>query len=206
MMPEIDPYMPEYPVMPKDFAGRKESIKTLKEALRYTASARPINVAVIGEWGVGKTALLLKIQEISKKDYSAIPCIVDVQSGQTSEATLDAIIQKVTHHIQQEYPSITLPTGGIKEMSRPRLDKIERITDGSSHPATLFESNLQILWNIIPNKDRIILIMVDNLEFLGKDDLTRMVEAIRNVFQALPRSGCKIMIILSGKQIFYEQF
>ena len=205
MVKEINPYMPAYPVMPENFAGRDQILESLKEALEYTTHARAINVAIVGEWGIGKTALLIKAQEISKKEYESISFIVDVQSGQTSESTLNAIIQKLLHEIQREYPSLTLSGGGVKDVGRIQLDRaIQQIKDGSSDSPTLFESNLLSLWGAVADKNRIILIMVDNLEFLEREELIKIVETIRNVFQALPRSGCKIMVILSGKQIFYD--
>ena len=205
MINKINPYMPAFPVSPENFAGRKQILETMREAFQYTVHARAINIAVVGEWGIGKTALLLKAQEISKNEYGAISFIVDVQSGQSSEAVFHVIIQKLLHQIQREYPVLGLSSGDVRELRGPRLDKIaQQIKEGSYYSASVFESNLLDLWEVIAEKDRIILIMVDNLEFLERQELFKTVETIRNVFQALPRSGCKIMIILSGKKIFYD--
>ncbi|MDO9536997.1 MAG: AAA family ATPase [Thermoplasmata archaeon] len=205
MIININPYMPAYPVEPEYFAGRKQILAALREALQYTAHAKAINVVIVGEWGIGKTALVLKAQEISKKEYDAISFIVDVQSGQTSQAVLEVIIQKFFIQIQREYPSLALSSGDVREINAPRLDKIiQQVREGHANSVPLFESNLINLWDIIATKGRIVLIMVDNLEFLGKKELNETVETVRNVFQALPRSGCKIMIILSGKRVFYD--
>jgi len=205
MKNSINPYMPAYPVEPEHFAGRKQILENLREAFQYTAHARAINVAIVGEWGIGKTALVLKAQEMSKKEYEAISFIVDVQSGQTSNAIFDIIIQKFLLQLQREYPTMALSGGDVREMNAPRLDRIiKQVKEGHANSASLFESNLLNLWELISAKGRIVLIMVDNLEFLEKKELIQTVETIRNVFQALPRSGCKIMIILSGKKIFYD--
>jgi len=205
MTKKINPYMPAFPVSPENFAGREQILEDMREAFQYTTHAKAINIAVVGEWGIGKTALLLKAQEISKDEYNAISFIVDVQSGQSSQAVLHVIIQKFLQQIQREYPALGLSGGSVREMRSPRLDRItQQIKESGSYSAPLFESNLLDLWEAIAEKDRIVLIMVDNLEFLERQELFKTVETIRNVFQALPRNGCKIMIILSGKKIFYD--
>jgi len=197
--------MPAYPVEPPNFAGRKQVLQSMVEAFKYTSHAKSLNIAVVGEWGIGKTALLLKAQEIASKEFGAISFIIDVQSGQTSDAVLHAIVQKFLHQILREYPKLGLPAGGIREMKSPRLDRIAEQNEGNAgYTPIRFESTLQSLWEAIADKDRIVIIMIDNLEFLDKQELFKVVETIRNVFQALPRSGCKIMAILSGKKIFYD--
>ena len=54
-----DPYIPEQVVDPDDFVGRSEEIK-----------GKPRNIAIIGDWGIGKTALLRKFEDIAIRNNS----------------------------------------------------------------------------------------------------------------------------------------
>lgn len=57
MLPE-----PNFPVNPDEFIGRKGHLDAFTEALRYsTLTGRMASFAVLGDWGIGKSSLLLKL-------------------------------------------------------------------------------------------------------------------------------------------------
>jgi hypothetical protein len=59
MLPE-----PSFPARPADFVGRERELEAFKAALRQSvATARMASFAVLGEWGIGKSSLLLKLAD-----------------------------------------------------------------------------------------------------------------------------------------------
>ena len=60
MLPE-----PNYPARPEQFIGRRNQIEAFEEALRYSiVTRRMASFAVLGDWGIGKSSLLLKFASI----------------------------------------------------------------------------------------------------------------------------------------------
>src|SRR5438105_2156790 len=63
MLPE-----PNFPVRPERFIGRRRQVEAFEEALRYgSVTGRMTSVAVLGDWGIGKSSLLLKLAAMSAR-------------------------------------------------------------------------------------------------------------------------------------------
>jgi hypothetical protein len=57
MLPE-----PNFPVKPNEFIGRKDYLDAFTEALRHSAlTGRMASFSLLGNWGIGKRSLLLKL-------------------------------------------------------------------------------------------------------------------------------------------------
>ena len=57
----LNPYSPQYPADPEHFANRDEIITYFKSnviSFAKTPQAKPMNFAILGDWGVGKTSHL----------------------------------------------------------------------------------------------------------------------------------------------------
>ena len=57
----INPYVTGFPADPKSFAGRERGVGEIKKAIDYTGNSEPAtsqNVAIVEDWGAGKTPLL----------------------------------------------------------------------------------------------------------------------------------------------------
>lgn len=61
-------YSAEHPVAPENFAGRAEQIKEFERFLDNTINGNSKNVAVLGEWGIGKTSLLRMFKHIAEQN------------------------------------------------------------------------------------------------------------------------------------------
>ena len=68
MLPE-----PSFPVSPDEFVGRRSEIDTFREALRHgLAAGRTSSFAILGDWGIGKSSLLLKFADICSEPTCAL--------------------------------------------------------------------------------------------------------------------------------------
>ncbi|MFQ6062117.1 MAG: P-loop NTPase fold protein [Methanosarcinales archaeon] len=63
-----NPFNPKYPANPRHFANRKGHIESFRKDLLYSIESkppRPENIAIIGDWGIGKTSMLNKFADIA---------------------------------------------------------------------------------------------------------------------------------------------
>ncbi len=95
MLPE-----PNYPVSPEQFIGRKTPSEAFTLALQQgLAAGRISSFAVLGDWGIGKSSLLLKFAAIcSDPKYGILPVLVPVSTDygdyrRFAESLLDGLAE-----------------------------------------------------------------------------------------------------------------
>ena len=73
---------PGLPVPPDDFVGRKQQIAAFRQALQQGLTAgRASSFAALGEWGTGKTSLLLKFAALcSEPEFAMLPVVISASS------------------------------------------------------------------------------------------------------------------------------
>ena len=73
----INPYNVHGPTNPEYYANREELLSTfIQNVVAVSQSGgitRPINLAVMGSWGVGKTSTLLKFRDMIKTESEDAP-------------------------------------------------------------------------------------------------------------------------------------
>ena len=63
-----NPFTPQSGWEPKIFGGRNQELNAFKSNLDEAVDARPGHLAVLGEWGAGKTSLLKQFRRISQEN------------------------------------------------------------------------------------------------------------------------------------------
>ena len=73
---------PNVPVRPGDFVGRKVQLEALRSILQQgIETGTTSSVAVLGDWGIGKSSLLLKFSAAcSESGYRMLPVFLSVSS------------------------------------------------------------------------------------------------------------------------------
>jgi len=73
---------PNFPAQPDEFIGRNNQIEAFREVLAQgLLTGRTPSFAVLGDWGVGKSSLLLKYSAIcSGQDYAMLPVFFSVST------------------------------------------------------------------------------------------------------------------------------
>ena len=65
---------PNFPARPDEFVGRTRQIELFRQALRQgLAAGRTSSFAILGDWGIGKSSLLLKFAAVCSEPAFAIP-------------------------------------------------------------------------------------------------------------------------------------
>src|SRR2546429_2343940 len=76
---------PNFPAQPDEFVGRDTQIEAFRQVLAQgLLTGRTPSFAVLGDWGVGKSSLLLKYSAIcSKPEHAMLPVFFSVDRKST---------------------------------------------------------------------------------------------------------------------------
>ena len=93
----MNPFSPMHPANPQDFVNREEVIRAFGRSLERTAASkprRPDNIAILGDWGVGKTSVLMKFEELALnglKDINAFAAFIELTPSTSVNFTQFAV-------------------------------------------------------------------------------------------------------------------
>ncbi|HIH16072.1 MAG TPA: ATP-binding protein [Candidatus Diapherotrites archaeon] len=62
----INPFNPQIPARPQFFVGREAELDQFERWLLQTTNGSPMNMSITGNRGMGKTSLLVKMEQIAK--------------------------------------------------------------------------------------------------------------------------------------------
>jgi len=207
----MNPYSPQYPADPEHFADRKEIIEYFKSNVinfAKTPKAKPVNFAVLGEWGIGKTSVIYKFQQIIIEElsrqiksfnslFTLTPQICD---------NLDNFFQTFINQLKEEYTA----AAGIEDRLRSEIEKWiptikTPIADFTRKNVTAyFARDLENLWKKhlqAAKLDAAFLFLDDIHHFLPKQP--GAYETLRNIFQSLAMKGCKYSLTITGPKILF---
>ena len=94
----INPFTPGRTVDPQFFAGREKEIDKFTMFLKSATDSNPMNIAVLGERGIGKSSLLRKWENIVKKEK----CVVIRIDLDVSVDSIDSLIYHILAGIKKE--------------------------------------------------------------------------------------------------------
>lgn len=198
-MTVVNPYSAEHPVPPSKFAGRKEQISEFKQYMIDTLNGNSKNIAILGEWGIGKTSLLRKFRQIGEEE-GFVTTIIELGVSVDSLTTLFEVITRALADEAQRKAKLTL---AIKEFLEGLALSVNYGPVGVSIQRKDTVPNiLKFKKDLKEIKERIkhpFVIMLDNAEQLLKIEGSLM--ELRNVFQSLQSMDeVNCMLILAGKE------
>lgn len=206
-----NPFSPAYPVDPQYFANRVNVLSTFRRAIERSIKTKyptPDNIAILGDWGVGKSSVLKKFEAIALEEFSPrkIFCslieLIPVSCNSFasfSEKVIDdidrnfitsaSLISKVRNEIKKWRASSI----GISPLSAERKTRTKSV-------ATVFKEALIDLWKILEDAGvDTVIIMLDDLHYLTERCPDALYD-IRGIFQGLPRHGCNFMLCCTGRK------
>ncbi len=210
-----NPFSPQHPATPEYFADRSDTLDYFRRNVLGFAKlkkAKPINYAVLGEWGVGKTSLLQKFQDTLINELSGRLNAFSSFLVLTPEycADLSRFFQVLLQQIKDDHVS----TSKVRSKIRSELKKwkfsigiagaeitAERTPEVS---APNFTRDLEKLWRgtLAPSGVDAAFIFLDDIHhFLPSQP--GALDTLRNVFQSLAIRGCKYSLIISGPKILF---
>jgi hypothetical protein len=211
MLPE-----PNFPVRPDEFVGRRFQIEAFRHALRQGLSAgRTSSFAILGDWGIGKSSLLLKFATVcSEPAFAMLPVFISASKDihdylRLSESFLDKFaeallaIPNLQARLRAElrnwrFKRVDL-AGFELERASPRLF----LSSGSS----LLRHTLNEAWrHFLPaarlNGAIFFLDDLQNITSIGKADLAL---TIRDQFQSFGIDSMNYSVCFSAKSDYFAE-
>ena len=207
-----NPFNPGKPAKPQELVGRGEQIHDFESFLASTTHESPMNMAVVGVRGIGKTSLLSKFEEtVLAKNCIAIR--IDAEEGRFSSVPdlYEEILGSL--HAELKRRSFAMKWGGkIKDFLNSFSFEISYSDVGlairgkeknNEYVPSVFREKMLELWSNIKTDVPAVVILIDEAEFL--EGITGSLMALRNMFSRLAEKGCGYMVVLSGRMTFHQE-
>ena len=115
---------PNFPAQPDEFIGRNAQIEAFRQVVAQgLVTGRTPSFAVLGDWGVGKSSLLLKCSAIcSGPEYATLPVFFSVSTELTDyKRFVEGLLDTFTHALET---SDSLATRVIGELHKWKLKSV----------------------------------------------------------------------------------
>jgi len=190
-----DPYIPEQVVDPDDFVGRSEEIEKFETFLDFSIKGKPRNIAIVGDWGIGKTALLRKFEDIATRNDSPsarFDVRKDMNLLEFQQRLLLEVKTALSLHEKLSAKAKDFLSGFDVSMGYAGVS-VKKIGDQTID----FRQKLLEMWGGLKDSIPAVLVMLDNAE--GLKQISGANEELRNTFQRLSEYDCKYVLIIAGK-------
>lgn len=209
----LNPFSPQHPAQPAYFAGRKAEVQYFRETSLNSAKLNPpapLNYAILGTWGLGKTSLLYEFQQIAINEFSGdakCACIhysLSPQSCRNWEtfstdflATVDTTIN-ATSTLQSKIKS---ELGKWQVSFNLGVVGAQRTNSSDSHPENPdMLGSLRSLWvdHLQPSGIEVVFVLLDDFHYfpIGAEDSAYL--TLRSLFQELVNQKCNYSLVVTA--------
>ena len=191
----LNPFRAGSGLFPSCLAGRVAVLDIFSNRLYSTITGSPKNIIVHGHKRMGKTCLLIKMEEISfTKKLLTISTI-------TSPEALKHFVDNIAIRIFSEVKNQGLIENGE---CAEYLSQIQQLPAGTNMTELeiLFTEFLVCVWGMIETRVPAIFISIDDIDLV--DDPKRALLFIHNVTQNLYRTNCPVIFAASCGTSFFE--
>ncbi len=206
-MIRYNPFNPQQPARPDFFVGREPEITEFEKHLSQTIHGSPMNMAITGNKGMGKTSVLMKFEDIGRRNecltlrlsnYDGnVKNIVDFTDYITANLKREILSRKpVGKKIEnmKDWIDTLKPTIGWKD-ARLTVERQQVVQE-------MFRERLARLWNETKEEYKAILLLIDEAESL--ESVEGILTFLREVLQRISTEQ-KYMVVLAGKLNFPER-
>jgi hypothetical protein len=210
MIPE-----PNFPVRPDEFIGRKLQIEAFRHALRQgTTTGRTPSFAVLGEWGIGKSSLLLKCSAVCEEpEFKMLPVALSVSKElgdyrQFAETLLDTFIESLARYpslearIRRELQNWKLKRINIGVFSLDRDTPQFFLSSGTA----ILKHAIQDAWRrfIQPGHLNGVTFFLDDLHNLSAASQESVALALRDQFQSFAIENINCSVCFSAPMNYFS--
>lgn len=207
-----NPFSPQHPAQPEYFAGRKAETDYFRETALNSAMLKPpapLNYAILGTWGLGKTSLLYELKQIAvnemRKDakcacihYSLSPqsCrdwrTFSTDFLRTVNSTLNAT-SNLQSKIKSELNKWQLTLNfGVLGAQRAGTSEMTRAPDMLGSLRDLWKKHLQ------PAGIDVVFVLLDDFHYfpIAAEDSAYL--SLRSLFQELVNQKCNYSLVVTA--------
>lgn len=213
---KLNPFSPQHPAQPICFADRAAQLEYFKQTACNSAQLdppAPLNYAILGTWGQGKTSLIYKLRQIALEELkNEIRCVCiyfplspqDCQSwGTFTESFLRTVTsttnatKKLLPKIKSELKKWEVGTNlGVISAKRSVAQKQPTLTDA-----------LQRLWedHLKPSGTQIAFVMLDDLHHFPIKAEDSAYLNLRTTFQELVNRKCNYSLVVTAQSLLFSE-
>jgi len=206
---------PNFPVRPDEFVGRRQQIEAFREALQQgLAAGRTSSFAILGDWGIGKSSLLLKCAAVcAEPAFAFLPIPFSASTDihdymRLAESLLDKFgdallaMPKLEARLRAELRNWKLKRLNFGAVGLERQSSRLFLSTGSS----LLRYTLKEAWDHFfrPAQLNGAIFFLDDLQNIGisKSDLAL---TIRDQFQFFGIEGMNYSVCFSAKPDYFAE-
>jgi hypothetical protein len=210
-----NPFSAQHPVQPLCFADRTEELQYFTTTARNSAildPPAPLNYAILGSWGQGKTSLLYKFRQIALEELAKdMKCVsiyfpLSPTTCQNWGVFSDSFLRTVktqTSATKGFFPKIA------DEMKKWEMSlnigpvTAQRKVD--QEPPNIIDA-LQSLWDnhLRPSKVDIAFVLLDDLHYFPIKAEEPAYLTLRTTFQELVNRGCNYSLIVTAPSLLFS--
>ena len=209
MLPE-----PNFPVRPDEFIGRQAHLEAFREALRHSAkTGRTASFALLGDWGIGKSSLLLKLAATcTEPNYRMLPVTLSISKDMTdymrfAEALCDRLAntlldsESLAARIRTEIENWKLTKVSVGALTLDRQAPRYFLSSGS----TLLRHALIEAWeHFIRPAYAGAIFFLDDLHNLATPTVQDTALIIRDQFQSFGIDGVNLSVCFTAKRDYFS--
>lgn len=210
-----NPFSPSFPVNPRYFINREEVVDSFKKAFDRSTKTEfptPDNIAILGDWGIGKTSVLRKFESIAMEEFkerevfSAIVELIPTACNSFGSFTAK-VVDDIDRNLNVQASVLAKIRGEIRNWRIKSVGiggvELERAKEKSD--AAAFTDTLVDLWEILEKSGiDTALLMLDDLHYLSERYPDGLYD-LRGIFQGLPRHGCNFVLCTTGKRELFSE-
>ncbi len=207
MLPE-----PNFPVKPGDFIGRQAHLDTFAESLRHTTTTgRMASFAVLGDWGIGKSSLLLKLAATCA-DYRMLPVTLSVSKDMSDYLKFaEALCDRLGHALLASDSRATRVRAEIENWKLTRVSVGALTVDRQSRRYFLSSGSALLRHALIEAWEHFIrptyagaIFFLDDLHNLATPTLQDSALIVRDQFQSFGIEGVNLSVCFSAKRDYFS--
>jgi hypothetical protein len=206
---------PNFPAQPDEFIGRNAQIEAFRQVLAQgLVTGRTPSFAVLGDWGVGKSSLLLKYSAIcSGPDYAMLPVFFSISTELTDyKRFAEGLLDTFTHALETSDSLATRILGELQKWKLRRLS-VGPVSLDREGPEFFLSSGTAILkhalhdaWRqfIQPAQLRGVIFFLDDLHNFRNERTQGIALALRDQFQEFAIHGVNYSICFSARSDYFS--
>ncbi len=207
MLPE-----PNFPVKPDEFIGRRSHIDAFADSRRHSAlTGRMPSFAVLGDWGIGKSSLLLKLAATCS-ERRLLPVMLSVSKDVSDYMKFaEALCDKLAHallasesvgtRIRTEIENWKLTRVNVGALTIDRQSRRYFLSSGS---ALLRHALVEAWTHFIRPAYAGAIFFLDDLHNLATPTVQDTALIIRDQFQSFGIDGINLSVCFSAKRDYFS--
>ena len=201
-----NPFTPGSGLFPPYFADREKDVQEFTQRLQSTLDGVPRHLAVLGEWAIGKTSLLIKLRRLAQEQGCLTS--LSVANPEKTQDFIGSLIRTLSLEIKAVYGESLwkrlAKAIGLTEVSLSVLGASLELRFASAGEAQLsLREYLRTLWKELGSRVPAVIIAVDDLDLIP--DFRETMVLLRNTAMELTLAGVKAMIVVSGTPVLFER-